>query len=315
MGCDRSLPSHPNRDWLRNSNGNPSIISRSEFLHQHLHTKLLLMKLALALAVFQYLIVHCFCRLKVHQCSATFCRLNPVSLLGKHVSMVSAGVDHCLVVDSDGALYSWGNNSRGQLGDGTTINRNVPVLISGGAIAGKTIVLIRAGDYHSLAIDSNGSMYSWGFNSNCRVGDGTALNSSVPVQISSTGNRLTRMNASTLCSFAKEAQFHSDPASSCGNKLCSEGDLCCGGGRSDVGQLRVTNSTSGGQGEQSKRDKRMKYAGIIVASVVLALLPAFLVSVGCFLFFTRKKEEQSLPNGVESGEAMNHNQRLQDIAL
>ena len=45
------------------------------------------------------------------------------------VSAIAAGNDHSLAVKADGTAWAWGNNSFGQLGDGTTINRGVPTRV------------------------------------------------------------------------------------------------------------------------------------------------------------------------------------------
>ncbi len=44
-------------------------------------------------------------------------------------SYVAAGYDHVLAIRADGTLWAWGRNHRGQLGDGTTVNKNVPTQI------------------------------------------------------------------------------------------------------------------------------------------------------------------------------------------
>nr|WP_232345802.1 InlB B-repeat-containing protein [Bifidobacterium choladohabitans] len=73
---------------------------------------------------------------------------------------VSAGYDYSLAVGSDGNAYAWGNNEHGQLGDGTTINRYAPVKV--GKPADFTYVQVSAGTYHSLALGSDGNVYTWG---------------------------------------------------------------------------------------------------------------------------------------------------------
>ena len=52
---------------------------------------------------------------------------------------------------ADGEVFSFGQNDYGQLGDGTTTNRNVPVAVStSGVLNGKTITAIAAGGFHSF---------------------------------------------------------------------------------------------------------------------------------------------------------------------
>jgi len=76
-----------------------------------------------------------------------------------------------LVITPTGALYAWGYNGYGQLGNNTTTNQSVPVLITGfGAIVGKTIVAVACGTYHTVALDSAGYIYVWGFNGSGELG-------------------------------------------------------------------------------------------------------------------------------------------------
>ncbi|MCL2556334.1 MAG: hypothetical protein FWE03_04890 [Firmicutes bacterium] len=93
--------------------------------------------------------------------------------------MVSSNGNHSLAIDINGHLWAWGLNNRGQLGDGTTINRFYPVQI----MSSKTFSYISAGGELSLAIDSQGFLWVWGFNRDGQVGDGTTITRINPVQI------------------------------------------------------------------------------------------------------------------------------------
>ncbi|HEY0074895.1 MAG TPA: hypothetical protein VGB77_12385, partial [Abditibacteriaceae bacterium] len=84
------------------------------------------------------------------------------ALSGKTVTQIAAGQEHCLALASDGKVYSWGSNLKGQLGSGGG-NSPAPVAVdTSGALAGKTIIQIAASDYHSLALASDGTAYAWG---------------------------------------------------------------------------------------------------------------------------------------------------------
>ncbi|MFT9116351.1 MAG: IPT/TIG domain-containing protein [Sporolactobacillus sp.] len=104
-------------------------------------------------------------------------------LSGKTITAIFAGNNQSFAIDSNGSLYAWGRNDISQLGDGTTTNKTAPELISGGAISGKTITKVAAGDAHTLALDSNGNVYAWGYNVDGRLGNNTTTNSSTPVLI------------------------------------------------------------------------------------------------------------------------------------
>jgi len=83
-------------------------------------------------------------------------------------------------------VVSWGFNEWGQLGDGTTVNRLVPVLVNtgpGSALVGKKVVAIAAGTFHNLALCSDGTLLAWGYNENGQLGDGTTNSSLIPVAV------------------------------------------------------------------------------------------------------------------------------------
>ena len=75
-------------------------------------------------------------------------------------AQVSAGQSHSLAVGSDGNLYAWGNNEDGQLGDGTTTSRTAPIMAA--APAGVKFVQVSAGGSHSMALDRDGNIWTWG---------------------------------------------------------------------------------------------------------------------------------------------------------
>ncbi|MBI0071735.1 InlB B-repeat-containing protein [Bifidobacterium sp. W8112] len=95
-----------------------------------------------------------------------------------------------LAVDSDGNAYAWGNNQYGQLGDGTTSYRTTPVMVGNpdretypDLPQDFTYVQVSAGQYHSLALGSDGNTYAWGRNDYGQLGDGTTTERHTPVRI------------------------------------------------------------------------------------------------------------------------------------
>lgn len=100
---------------------------------------------------------------------------------GVTVTAVAAGWDQSLALTSTGAVYAWGYNTSGQLGDGTTKQRNAPVLVH--LPAGTVATAVAAGQYFSLAVTSTGAAYAWGYNGFGQLGNGTTVNSDVPVRV------------------------------------------------------------------------------------------------------------------------------------
>ena len=99
---------------------------------------------------------------------------------------VSIGWQHSAAIGSDGNLYTWGQNYRTQLGDGTSTDRYTPTLVSKpqGAPVGFTWKQVSLGDWHSEALGSDGNFYIWGWNINGQLGDGTNTDRSRPIPVS-----------------------------------------------------------------------------------------------------------------------------------
>ncbi len=106
---------------------------------------------------------------------------------GVTATAAAAGGDHSLAIGSDGKLYAWGNNAEGQLGDGTTHNSSTPVVVS--MPAGVTATAVAAGQDHSVALGSNGSVYDWGDNAFGELGNGTTNDATTPVKVTLPGGR------------------------------------------------------------------------------------------------------------------------------
>lgn len=108
----------------------------------------------------------------------------PVAVSSALVSawtLVSAGQYHMCGITSDAKGYCWGRNSAGQLGTGSSEGSDVPVQIH--SDVGANWTQLSAGYDHTCGIDSYGVGYCWGDNNYGQLGDGTAVNSIVPVTI------------------------------------------------------------------------------------------------------------------------------------
>ena len=74
-------------------------------------------------------------------------------------------------------LLGWGQNSWGQLGDGTTVNRSSSVVIA------TAVLSVAAGSNHSLLLKTDGTLWAMGSNSYGQLGDGTTTSRMTPVQV------------------------------------------------------------------------------------------------------------------------------------
>jgi alpha-tubulin suppressor-like RCC1 family protein len=114
-------------------------------------------------------------------------RYSPVRVAGlTGMTAISAQQNHSLALKSDGTVWAWGLNDSGQLGDGTTTNRLVPFQVVG--LTGKIVVAVSAGQFHSLALLSDGTVRAWGGNVSGELGNGTQTDSVTPVTVSGLDN-------------------------------------------------------------------------------------------------------------------------------
>ncbi len=109
-------------------------------------------------------------------------RTAPVAVSGgRTFTALVAGHGHTCGLVSGGTAYCWGDNSYGQLGDGTVgTNRLAPVAVSGG----RTFTALVAGNRHTCGLTSGGTAYCWGDNLFGQLGDGTTAQQLAPVAVS-----------------------------------------------------------------------------------------------------------------------------------
>jgi len=93
---------------------------------------------------------------------------------------VDFGAGHSVALTADGSVWTWGINSDGQLGDGTTNSRSAPTAVT--MPPGRTFTAISAGGGSTIALASDGSAWAWGENRNGNLGDGTRTQRPTPVQ-------------------------------------------------------------------------------------------------------------------------------------
>jgi alpha-tubulin suppressor-like RCC1 family protein/chitodextrinase len=128
------------------------------------------------------------------------CAPSPVQASATGTSTaVGAGLVNSYAVRSDGTVWAWGDNGNGELGIGTFTGPDIcyeggfpeqcsktPVQVSG--LTGVTAVA--GGAYLSMALKSNGTVWTWGHGDQGQLGNGTTARSSTPVQVSNLSNAI-----------------------------------------------------------------------------------------------------------------------------
>jgi alpha-tubulin suppressor-like RCC1 family protein len=106
----------------------------------------------------------------------------PAAVAGLHegVVAVAGGFFHTAVLRSDGTVLAWGDNRFGQVGDGTTITRDVPVRVAALTVG---VEQIAASGFHTLAVAADGSVWCWGNNLDGQLGDGTRTDRVTPERV------------------------------------------------------------------------------------------------------------------------------------
>ena len=131
-------------------------------------------------------------------------RMTPVAvdtagaLAGKTATAVTVGEDYTCTLAS-GAVYCWGKNQYGQLGNNSTAaDAKAPVAVdTTGVLSGKTVTAIGGGAYRTCAVAS-GKAYCWGWNDYGALGNGSAVASSnIPVAADIPGKTVTAITAGT----------------------------------------------------------------------------------------------------------------------
>lgn len=179
-------------------------------------------------------------------------------LASRTVVAIAAGTSHSLALCSDGTMVSWGLNTYGQLGNNSTVQSNVPVLVStaSGALAGKTVVAIAAGADHSLALCSDGSVAAWGRNTNGQLGNNSTTQSNIPAAVT-TGFGALQGKAVVMIAAGGSHSL----------ALCTDGTVAAWGLNS-AGQL--------GNGNNTQSNTPV----VVSASGVLAMRSVFMVAAG-----------------------------------
>ena len=101
----------------------------------------------------------------------------------QQATQLASGANHNCVRMSDGTARCWGQNTEGQLGDGTNDESAAPVTVQGLS----NVTLVSAGDQHTCAV-AGAKVYCWGSNAEGQLGNGTTTSSNVPVAVTGITN-------------------------------------------------------------------------------------------------------------------------------
>ena len=100
-------------------------------------------------------------------------------------STIAAGAGHSLALTSDGRVWAWGSNSNGQLGNGQLgVDAVIPVPVQGL----NNVRQVSAGAGHSLALTSDGRVWTWGRNDFGQLGNETNIDQDVPILVQGLGD-------------------------------------------------------------------------------------------------------------------------------
>jgi alpha-tubulin suppressor-like RCC1 family protein len=92
---------------------------------------------------------------------------------------ISGNWGHTVALQADGTVWTWGENDRGQIGDGTTIDRHEPVHVAGV----DRVVAVGAGQAFTVVLRDDGTVWAWGLNRDGELGDGTGTDRATPAPV------------------------------------------------------------------------------------------------------------------------------------
>ncbi|WP_308638950.1 RCC1 domain-containing protein [Paenibacillus silvisoli] len=111
---------------------------------------------------------------------ATTPAFSPVRIHIDHVKQISSGYRHTLFLKEDGTVWAVGGNEHGQLGNGQTSKGDKLFTEPMQVLGLKDVIQVAAGDNHSVAVTSDGTVWAWGGNEHGQLGDETRENGREP---------------------------------------------------------------------------------------------------------------------------------------
>lgn len=119
-------------------------------------------------------------------------------LAGSVTAVASDRGGHVLAVLNDGSVAAWGQNDRGQLGDGSRADSDAAVVVRDV----ETAVAVAAGGAHSLALLRDGSVVGWGDNEYAQISGRPLTYQTAPAQVSALDGGVRAIAAAERSSFA-----------------------------------------------------------------------------------------------------------------
>ncbi|WP_283168043.1 RCC1 domain-containing protein [Methanocella conradii] len=117
------------------------------------------------------------------------------------ILLVNAGISHVVALGRDGSVYAWGENDHGQIGDGTTTDRQTPYKVD--VPPAKTVF---AGYYQTFIIDENDDLWGWGRDEIGELGAGKSQARTLPVKASFNGDAITPIETATTSTVTSQPQ-------------------------------------------------------------------------------------------------------------
>ncbi|MBI3233425.1 MAG: T9SS type A sorting domain-containing protein [Bacteroidetes bacterium] len=109
---------------------------------------------------------------------------------------LSAGNEHNIGLQSDGTISTWGSNNNGQLGDSSTTNSNSPIKLTTNLYIW---INVSGGYHHTVGLKSDGTIWSWGYNTYGQLGLGDTAYRYSPVQIGKDNKWVSVIAGSSHC--------------------------------------------------------------------------------------------------------------------
>ena len=97
------------------------------------------------------------------------------------ITAIDLGTFHSIALGDDGTVWVWGENTSGQLGDGIAIDTysTVPIQVEGIS----NVIAVSAGNFHSLALRDDGTVWAWGLNYAVELENGIPVSSATLMQV------------------------------------------------------------------------------------------------------------------------------------